>query len=582
MEPAQNLIFFVLLYCGWIVALCGYGCLFFKLIRWQKIIPVMPLPPFLVFGLSGILGLFFVSLIATIFNFFLPISPEIIFLILLGGFISAYAFRNQITTYLSQTDRIAIYICTIIILILIPLIWKNYYDTGLYHLPAMRWTLESPLTVGLANLHGRFGFNSLWTPLISVIDGFTIILNTPIFLLNGIMTVFFCSIAAIRSIRSYSGQKSLEFSDIFLLFSLIPIFRLGPFYINSTSPDYTILILTLFILYLYLYAYENQIFLKNIFIMAFLLGLFAVTIKMSAIILCFCTVCSLVYYVYRGHNFSIKKSIFSLVTNLTKNVKTYYALLILALLIVIIWLIRGILLSGYVLYPLPWTGIFDFPWSVPLSSAQSDNDWVIGWARNPGPDALSFLHNWTWIPKWFAWNVKYSFSVPIICLIVAVFLLLWRKIYFKSFFMKKEPFLHVTSISVIGVTFWFLSAPAYGFGMGAIFGLSLGFLAWGVYQYVAKDIPFQFSVRQCILVYYILLIIGGATLYHLQTQPVLQLEFPHPAIDSKLTYEGYSVYTLKDGDQLWNSPLPNTPYFQKNISFRYQEGGPLPRLILPA
>ena len=458
MVSALHFIFFILLYGGWIVALCGYGSIFLKICRWQKIIPVMTIPTHLVFGLSGILGMFFVSLVSTILNFFLPLTPEILLLILFLGIISAYAFRNQIITDLSQSDKIALFTCSILVLILIPLIWRNFFDTGLYHIPAMRWTLESPLTVGLANLHGRFGFNSLWTPLISVIDGFTVILNDPIFLLNGIMIVFFCSIAVIRSIRIYKENISLQFSDIFLLFSLIPIFIYGPYFINSASQDFAILILTLLVIYLYLYAYENAKFLKNIFIIAFLLSVFALTIKMSAIILCVCTLGSLAYYVYREHHFSIKASTITLFTDARRIVTTYYAPLLLTLLTIIIWLIRGILLSGYALYPLPWTGIQYLPWTVPLSSAQNEQDSVMGYARNPGSDWASSLHNWLWIPKWFAISAK-ELCVPIGILLVAVVLLLVYKFYFKSSFMKKEPFLHIIFISTIGVIFWFLSAP---------------------------------------------------------------------------------------------------------------------------
>lgn len=580
MVSAMHLFFFVLLYSGWLVSLCGYGSLFLKICRWQKIIPVMTFPAYLAFGLSGILGMFFVALVSTILNFFIPLNPEIIFLILLGGIISAYAFRNQIITDFSQSDKIAIFTCSILVLILIPLIWINYYDTGLYHIPAIRWTLESPLTIGLANLHGRFGFNRLWIPLISVIDGFTIILNEPIFLLNGIITVFFSSIAAMRSIRSYKENITLQFSDIFLLFSLIPIFIYGPFFINSASPDLAILILTLLIVYLYLYAYENIKFLKNIFIIAFLLSLFAVTIKMSVIILCFCTAGSLVYYIYREHHFSIKTSITTLFTDSKRIIKTYYAPLLLTILTTFIWFIRGILLSGYTLYPLPWTGIQDLPWTVPLSSAQSEQDSVMGWARNPGSDWPSSLHNWTWIPKWFAINAK-ELCVPIGILLVAMVLHLLYKFYFKSSFMRKEPFLHIIFISTIGVIFWFFSAPALRFGLGVIYGLGLGFLAWGAYHYLSKDIPFRFNIRQCILVYFVLLIIGGAAVHHVITYEPAALEFPHPDIEIKLTHEGYSVYTPKDGDQVWNSPLPNTPYFQKNISFIYQDGDSLPGVILP-
>jgi len=36
----------------------------------------------------------------------------------------------------------------------------EHYDTGLYGAPAVRWIQTFPAVPGLANLHGRFGFNS--------------------------------------------------------------------------------------------------------------------------------------------------------------------------------------------------------------------------------------------------------------------------------------------------------------------------------------------------------------------------------------------------------------------------------------
>jgi len=538
----------------------------------------------MVFGLSGIFGMFFVSVASTLLNFFFPLSPVIIFSILVGGIISAYVSRNQMIMDLSRSEKIAIVICSLLVFILIPVIWRNYYDTGLYHLPAMRWILESPLTVGLANLHGRLGFNSLWIPLVSVIDGFTIILNDPFFLLNGIMTIFYCSVAVIRSIRVYREQCSLQFSDIFLLFSFIPLFLNGPNFINSASPDFAILILSLLIVYLYLYAYEHEKFLKTIFIIAFLLSLFALTIKMSAIILCLCTAGSLVYYAYREQHFSHKAGTLKKLTDARRIINMYYAPLFLTLFIVTIWIIRGILLSGYVLYPLPWTGIQELPWTVSLSSAQNEQDAVIGWARNPGPDYRSSLHTWMWIPGWVAVYAKQLF-VPSVILLGAVILLIVYKLYLKSPWIKKEPFFHILSISAIGIIFWFLSAPDPRFGLGAIYGFCLGILAWVVYQYISMDIPFRYNTRYfSILIYCALLIIGGGIVclfVFSQYNGSITPEFPHPDLDTKLTHEGYTVYTSKNGDQLWNSPLPNTPYFQKNISFIYRTGSSLPVLILP-
>jgi hypothetical protein len=35
----------------------------------------------------------------------------------------------------------------------------HFGDTGMYHLPMVRWLVSYPIVPGLANLHGRVGFN---------------------------------------------------------------------------------------------------------------------------------------------------------------------------------------------------------------------------------------------------------------------------------------------------------------------------------------------------------------------------------------------------------------------------------------
>ncbi len=40
---------------------------------------------------------------------------------------------------------------------------------------------------------------------------------------------------------------------------------------------------------------------------------------------------------------------------------------------------------------------------------------------------------------------------------------------------------------------------------------------------------------------------------------------PEIEIDKKITINGEIVYTPRKGDQVWNSPLPNTPYCDPNL-----------------
>jgi hypothetical protein len=63
------------------------------------------------------------------------------------------------------------------------------------------------------------------------------------------------------------------------------------------------------------------------------------------------------------------------------------------------WLARGAVLSGYPLYPLTALAL-PVDWRVPAAAAESEASGVRAWARVPGVPRELVLHGWYWLESW--------------------------------------------------------------------------------------------------------------------------------------------------------------------------------------
>ena len=112
-------------------------------------------------SIQGIVGLFFLGMVGVVFNFFLPLASQV-FLGMIGTCIVAggiILIKEKVRFLASD-----IFVFVLISVILAPLagVLAPGYDGGLYHLPQQLWLRNESIVVGLANLHGRFGFGSLY------------------------------------------------------------------------------------------------------------------------------------------------------------------------------------------------------------------------------------------------------------------------------------------------------------------------------------------------------------------------------------------------------------------------------------
>ena len=533
-------IIFIFSYILWTIALLGVGSIVLKIIK--QFMPGSHLDDggHLVILISGILGMAAVTTLATIINFFVPISLTVSIIIMVAGLVLFIVNRKELLKTLDKTEIIFLSAFSLLIAMIIPLTWVSLFDTGSYHLPTIKWIIESQVPLGLANLHGRFGFNNSWFMLSACIDQWVVYLNKPYFSINGILIFFYVSAILLVVKRKFfsnsyeingsqiiainkNGKKyPVRLSDLFLIISSIALVYPGLMLLTTPSPDLPGALFTLFIVYLIIYDLENSRKVNFYTFIAVIISIYSITVKLSAIVLGLV----LLLLIFRSSiEKYVRKSERPADAYGKRNVLSYVLLIGVLSLLVIPWMIRGLLLSGCLFFPFLIGYFPQLQWAVPAPIAASEVKWTIAWARLPGPDALNSLSGWGWVLPWverqfnttgwlniplsghivsfvfwkglYDWlvhNLIVSFIVPVTGMYVplilfmagmigALFFIYIKKVCVNDLLADRVVLIIPIVISIIGTLFWFYSAPELRFGFGFIYSFAILILSIPVLLY---------------------------------------------------------------------------------------------------
>lgn len=225
-----------------------------------------------------------------------------------------------------------------------------HYDTGLYHAQAIRWIEEYGVVPGLANLHSRFGYNSAAFALCALFGGGGL-MKYPMHCAAG----FFALLCAVKckGLLTLSKRKRVRLSDFLYvgcIFYLVAVFR----ELVSPASDYFAMLILFWVLMTWVELWENgeKEILPYGFLSLYLV--YAATVKLSTAVL-------LVMAVYPA-------------VRLIKEKKWKQTALFLGLGIGIAlpYLIRNVIISGWLFYPFTFFDWFDVDWKISKGYADSD------------------------------------------------------------------------------------------------------------------------------------------------------------------------------------------------------------------
>jgi|TARA_B100001093_G_scaffold518081_1_gene601722 hypothetical protein len=406
------------------------------------------------FYYSGLYGFILIGFIGVLVNFFLPIN------LFVGNIFLIFSIIIFIKLYYSQKEKIKFIFLIIFIstttFLLVTLSNINRPDAGLYHLPYINFLQENKIILGLTNIHYRFGHTSIFQYISAIYNNSLFekeFITIPLASLFSFFLVFL-----LDKFKKFLDSKK-EINKIFTFFLLI--FSIYSFNRYSNYGNDAPANIFFFILLIALLDINN---LKSVNFKTFfnisILTIFLTTLKPMMIIT---LILPLILFLINKNKFDI--------------IKNRNALLCFVL--ISLWLVKNLLLSGCFIFPLKTTCITKLDFyneSITIKASLEAEAWSKGYPNSQKKTNYeNYISEFKWIKTWLDNHFKIIIEkiLPIFILI----LLFFRKKIFSINFYKKELFRNISrnKNNIFIITFllfccviWFLKFPVYRFGLAFI------------------------------------------------------------------------------------------------------------------
>jgi hypothetical protein len=436
------------------------------------------------------------------------------------------------------------------------------YDSGLYHLNAVRWAASYPIVPGLGNLHGRLAFNSAYFLYVAMLEIGPWIGRSH-HLANGLLFWVLFAQILLSGLNLLDVRDGWQTKDIFHVLLLPPIiFQSLDINVSSPTPDTAIfilgIVLTSQLLNLFSQKDSSSKKIKYDLLVIILIVCIGITVKLNFAVLG--GVSALLAFLfwfarYRDDQIQARKTL------------AWTALCMVA--IILPWMIRGVILSGYIAYP-STIGAFPVAWRIPREAAIDEANWIRSWARAPGIHWNQVLGNWNWFKPW-AYNIlKNYFNVTIpLLLTIGSSLLIFPLRLVK---IRKSQTIQwaILTPSLANLAFWFMTAPDPRFAGASFWILGAGAVALAIDRIKQLKRTTLSSATLCLSLILCMIPFRHMTLYYGPGEDHGFHATPRSELTTFVTRSEVLLYTPQEGDQCWDAPLPCTPYPNADLRLRRQ------------
>ncbi len=386
-------------------------------------------------------------------SLFLPlgITSQIVYILIVVGVLLALFCKKKLV--LPRLQRPNSWLTLVLIALVFLLIFINSLnrptnpDSGIYHAQTIRWIESYPVVPGLANLHTRLGFNSSWL-VVNALFSFHQIFPQSLHCLPGFLFVVVCAALLQKGAAAYRQGKIVP-----ALFGLLAVaFLLETNIGQASSPGTDLPAILLMVLLTFLWINQEWEAAQNALggIVMVFLTFTVITIKLSAAPIALLTLIVLFRFLRQKQRQALR----------------WFFLL--AGLVFIPWCARSVMLTGYLVYPIPFPDLFSVDWKIPAEHLRIEQAVIRAWGRMPGlpfeqVNRLAFL---AWAKPWF-----YDFSFNRRILVALAFLspvaflpLAFRAVRAVVSRAAIKPLLFGGLFLYAGIVYWVLSAPDIRFG----------------------------------------------------------------------------------------------------------------------
>jgi hypothetical protein len=443
-------------YIGITSFLCGFAI--FRLIRGRNTKSWEGFELYFFFGLCAI------TVYAQTFSLFYKVGFLANLVLVLICSVIVVLYYQQIKQYFSHISAYLkkpyVWLAVILfgtVMLIITAGTANHYDTDLYHAQAIRWIEEYRVVPGLGNFHNQLAFNSSFFTL-QAFYSLKFLTGQSMHSVNGLFVTVILVYAF--TTLGFFHKRKLAASDLVKI-SFFIYFILGEVHYGAASPstDINTLYMVLYLAAKWSEYVERKLDNPVDYGLLCILAAWTVTLKLSGLMLMLLAVYPAVLLAVRKE---WKKIGLFILTGMT---------------VFAPFLIRNVIISGYIVYPFKGLDIFDVEWKMAFALLEAHNIEILAWGRGITNPADYLAPMSVWLPRWFEQlNIfdKTMVGLNIICLVIAVF-------YFIRSFRKRENWQVMTLflVSILSLVYWVLYSPLVRFGY--VYLLLLPALTGGIY-----------------------------------------------------------------------------------------------------
>lgn len=419
-----------------------------------------------------------------------------------------------------------------------------HYDTSLYHAQSIRWIEEYGVIPGLGNLHTRLAYNSA-SFCLSALFSFAFLGGQSYHCVVGFL-------AFLLAVVCFSGFMRKDFKVPVLsdFIRMMGIYYLLIIFDEMVSPasDYFMVLLVFYILITWLDLLEMK---ENSYMpygLLCILCVSVVTMKLSGALILLLTIKPAVMLIKE------------------KRGKTIAGFLGAGIVTVLPFLIRNVILSGWLVYPFTFIDLFNFDFKIPEGVARYDSQEIQVWGRGYTDVTRYDIPISEWMGPWAA-SLDAINKVFLLLAMGALFALVGICVY--ALIKKKKEmldFLLIAGCMAASFLFWLTSAPLIRYG--CIYLWVLPMLVWGfIYLQISPRVD-KYNIYLAMLLLvgcykagaFAMEVAESATAKYLITQKDYE---NYETISYELN--GYTFYYPENGDQTGYEDFPASPIKAENI-----------------
>ncbi|GAB4506185.1 MAG: hypothetical protein Kow00123_03230 [Anaerolineales bacterium] len=440
------------------------------------------------------------------------------------------------------------------------------YDDSLYRIQSMLWAKSYPIVPGLGNVHGRLAFNSTYYLYAAMLDAgeWT---GRALHLAGGLLATVLMA-HSVRSMAAlFGGRGHGRAYRLFYALLLAPlVVEISGGNIATLAPSVPIFVLASILLG------ELVGFLVRVDEMA--------SAEVRLWLLWFALIACAGIVVERSFAvFGIAVFVVALAIWLARRPRPAWreALGTLAwgcvpfALLIAPWMARGIILSGYPVYPNVFGGV-NVPWRVPRALVISEANWLRSWVRTPQVFWGDVLADMSWVRKWAD-----SLPADVPRAVGVAFVAGLAGLLAPGFAgpARRKRLWPILLPPIAALVAWFLTVPNPRLAMGAFWGLAAGALTATAARFVGgADATGESDAEGRRQSGFLLLVVLAFFLFLSPIRPPYLVApgsdagfspMPSPAYEGRVTNAGFVVYVPKEGDRCGSAPLPCAHSFRPNL-----------------